>query len=284
MTPETRVWDPGWFKIEGVDRRYRDWKKWGHGWVDLHSAIEQSCNVYFFDVASKLGIDKISEFTGQFGFGDFTGIDLKEESRGVLPSRAWKRARHNQPWYLGDTINAGIGQGYWTVTPLQLAHAIGIISRRGNNLAPRLVNAIQTNTGTIPIPPSELPPVLLKHESYWDEVIEGMRRVNNSSHGTARNAFKNTPYVSAGKSGTAQVFSLAQDEEYDAEHLAKRRHDNAMFVSFAPVDNPQIVLAVALENQGGGSRNAAPIARAMIDEYYRLYGFDSPFTLGVNTQ
>ncbi|MBD1389765.1 penicillin-binding protein 2 [Neiella sp. HB171785] len=283
VTPETRVWDPGWFRIEGVKRKYRDWKKWGHGWVDLYSAIEQSCNIYFFDAATKLGIDKIDEFASQFGFGEYTGIDIREESAGVQPSRSWKRARHGQPWYLGDTVNIGIGQGYWTATPLQLAHAIGIMARHGDNFTPRMVQSIQTDSGNIQLPPDQRPPVQLKKDTYWDEAIEGMRRVNHSEHGTARKAFADTSYVSAGKSGTAQVFSLKQDEEYDAEKLNKRKHDNAMFVAFAPLNNPQIVVAVAIENQGGGSSNAAPIARAVIDHYVETTGFESILPIGIPT-
>ncbi|MBW8190718.1 penicillin-binding protein 2 [Neiella marina] len=281
VTPETRIWDPGWFQIDGVKRKYRDWKKWGHGWVDLQSAIEQSCNIYFFDIATKLGIDKIDEFASQFGFGEYTGIDIREESAGVQPSRAWKRARHGQPWYLGDTVNIGIGQGYWTATPLQLAHAIGIMARHGKNYTPRLVQSIQTDTGNINLPADQRPPVVLNRDTYWDEAIEGMRRVNHSEHGTARKAFANTSYISAGKSGTAQVFSLKQDEEYDAEKLNKRKHDNAMFVAFAPLNNPQIVVAVATENQGGGSSNAAPIARAIIDHYVETTGFESNLPIGI---
>ncbi|MCM2679083.1 penicillin-binding protein 2 [Echinimonas agarilytica] len=281
VTPATRVWDPGFFQIDGVARKYRDWKKWGHGWVDLYSAIEQSCNIYFFDAATKLGIDKIDEFASQFGFGEYSGIDIREESAAVQPSRAWKRAKHGQPWYLGDTVNIGIGQGYWTATPIQLAHAIGILSRHGENYTPRMVQAIQSQTGTIKLPPDERPPVELKQERYWDEVIEGMRRVNHGVHGTARKAFADTTYMSGGKSGTAQVFSLKQDEEYDAKKLNKSQHDNAMFVSFAPVNNPQIVVAVAIENQGGGSSNAAPMARAMIDFYANSIGFDTPLPTGI---
>lgn len=281
VTPETRIWDPGWFKIEGVKRKYRDWKKWGHGWVDIHSALEGSCNVYFFDVATKLGVNKIDHFTAQFGFGEYSGIDIREESSAVRPSRGWKRAKHNQPWYLGDTVNIGIGQGYWTTTPIQLAHAIGIVARKGDNFTPRMVQAIQSPTGTIQLPPVQQPSITLKKKSYWDDVFEGMRRVNHSPKGTARHAFKGTSYVSAGKSGTAQVFSLKEDEEYDAEKLSKRQHDNAMFVAFAPLDNPQIVIAVALENQGGGSSNAAPIARAMIDTHVELNGFSSSLVKGL---
>ena len=281
VSPSTQVWDPGWFRIEGVQRKFRDWKKWGHGFVDIQSAIEQSCNVYFFDVATKLGINKIDNFVSLFGFGDYTGIDIREESSAVQPSRAWKRAKHGQPWYLGDTVNIGIGQGYWTTTPLQLTHAIGIVASRGRNFTPRLVQAIQSPTGTLKLPADERPPIQLKQDRYWEEVIEGMRRVNHSLHGTARTAFLDTSYISAGKSGTAQVFSLKEDEEYDAEKLSKRQHDNAMFVAFAPVDDPQIVVTVAIENQGGGSSNAAPIARAMIDAHVASTGFSSTLIQGI---
>lgn len=265
VTPSSRIWDPGYYQPPDVKHRYRDWKKWGHGWVDIYKAIEQSCDTYFYEVATKLGIDQISQFMDRFGFGQYSGIDIAEESAGLMPSRSWKRAKHGQQWWLGDTISVGIGQGYWTTTPIQLADAIARVAMRGESYEPRLVRALGSDSGTVQIPPDKLPTIEVSNPDYWDVVQEGMHRVNNSLHGTARHTWRDAPYQSAGKSGTAQVISLGEDEEYDAENIAERHRDNAMFVAFAPFDAPRAVVVVALENAGGGSSQAAPVARTLMD-------------------
>lgn len=270
VNPKTRIWDPGYYQPPNVDHRYRDWKKWGHGWVNITTAIEQSCDTFFYEMAVKLGIDKISTFMKQFGFGRRTGIDISEESTGVMPSRQWKRARHHQRWWLGDTITVGIGQGYWTATPLQLADAISRLAMKGKGFTPRLVQALGSDAGTQQIPPDSIPSIEVKDPDDWDVVTQGMHLVNTGIHGTARRAWHGAEYQSAGKSGTAQVIGLAQDEEYDAEDVAERHRDNAMFVAFAPFKKPQAVIAIALENAGGGSSQAAPVARIIMDKVMEL--------------
>ncbi|RCU48815.1 MULTISPECIES: penicillin-binding protein 2 [Corallincola] len=267
VTPTTRIWDPGWYQPQNVNRRFRDWKKWGHGWVDMEHAIGQSCDTYYYELAHKLGVDKISDFMTKFGFGDYSGIDIHEENRGTMPSRGWKRARYNQPWYLGDTISVGIGQGYWTTTPIQLASATTILANRGKHYNPRILKSFQTPTGTLAVPKDEQPPLVLKQESNWQPVIDAMYGVNHKIKGTAFKVFADAWYQSAGKTGTAQVIGIADDAEYDAEKIDERHRDNAMYMGFAPVNEPRIVVAVAVENAGGGSSNAAPIARRLMDYY-----------------
>ncbi|WP_102796713.1 penicillin-binding protein 2 [Bowmanella denitrificans] len=268
ITPQTRMFDRGTYRLKNVERPWRDWKKWGHGWVDVTKSIEVSCDTFFYDLAYRLGIDSISEMMVKFGFGDYTGIDLYEESDGNMPSRGWKRAKHNQPWYIGDTISVGIGQSYWTTTPLQLAKSVTVLVNHGTRYVPQLMRGryvdgeIQLNA------PRELSPLVLKHPQNWDVVLDAMYGTVNREHGTARKAFKDTKYISAGKTGTAQVISIAEDEEYDAEKIAEHHRDNAMYIGYAPYDNPQIVVTVAMENAGGGSSQAAPIARKVMDYFF----------------
>lgn len=264
--------DPGYYRIPNVSRKYRDWKKWGHGIVDVVKSIEQSCDTFFYDLSYNLGIDRISAFAAKFRFGEKTGIDISEESAGILPSRPWKRAMHNQPWYAGDTIAVGIGQGYWTVTPIQLAHATSILAMRGQIYRPHLVTQQQSgdpnDENVIEYQPDDFPPVTIDDEHHWQTVITGMRRV--VTHGSARSQFKGTTYRAAGKTGTAQVVSLGEDEEYDASTMVESHRDNAMYVGFAPYEAPEIVISVALHNvaKGGGSTNAAPITRKIMDYYF----------------
>ncbi len=268
VTPQTRIWDPGSWQIPNTTKRFRDWKRWGHGWVDVYHAIEQSCDTYFYDLIYQVGIDKTSDFMKQFGFGEYTGIDIAEETSAVMPSRGWKRARFNQPWYQGDTISVGIGQGYWTATPIQLAHATANLARRGDIIVPRLLKSIRSVSGTFEVPPDHKPPIVLKNESYWQVALDGMYGVVNKKTGTARKAFADTTYVAAGKSGTAQVIGMKEDEVYNADKLAEHHRDNAMFVAYAPFDAPEVVTSVVVENAGGGSSHAAPVARSMLDAYF----------------
>ncbi len=268
ITETSKIWDPGWWRIPNTSRRFRDWKRWGHGWVDVYHAIEQSCDTYFYELSYKVGINKISEFMTRFGFGDYTGIDIAEETTAIMPSRGWKRARFNQPWYQGDTISIGIGQGYWTSTPLQLAQATAILARRGKVIEPRLLRSIRTSSGFLEVPPETKPPVVLKNEKNWQVALDGMYGVINKSTGTGRKAFVGTTYVAAGKSGTAQVIGMAEDEEYDPDKIDEHHRDNAMFVAYAPFEKPEIVASVVVENAGGGSSHAAPIVRSLFDSYF----------------
>ncbi|RUO66558.1 penicillin-binding protein 2 [Pseudidiomarina planktonica] len=268
ITSKTRIWDPGWFEIRGVDHRYRDWLEWGHGWVNVSTAITESCDTFYYDLALKLGIDKMSEFMFQFGFGEYTGIDIAEESAALMPTRGWKRSRFNLPWYAGETVSVGIGQSYWTATPLQLATATAMVVNRGTHLVPRLLKETVTNEVSTPALIEEKPPVTLNNPEYWDIVLDAMEDVVSTVKGTAHTAFRNAPYTSGGKTGTAQVKSIGQDEKYVAEDIEERYRDNAMYVGYAPVEEPEIVLVIAMENAGGGGSVAAPAARELMDFYF----------------
>ncbi|MDF2179335.1 penicillin-binding protein 2 [Aliiglaciecola sp. CAU 1673] len=268
ITPQTRMFDSGSYALKNVERKWRDWKKWGHGWVDVTRAIEVSCDTFFYDMAFRTGIDKISDMMSELGFGDYTGIDLYEESDATLPSRGWKKARYNQAWYPGDTVNVGIGQGLWTTTPLQLAKSVTTLVNRGRRFVPQLMRGRYVNGELVINEPKELPPIQLRNPENWEIVLDAMYGVVNREHGTGHKAFKGTHYVSAGKTGTAQVVSMAEDEEYDAAKMAEHLRDNAMYIGFAPYDNPEIVITVAMENAGGGGSQAAPIARRVMDYYF----------------
>ncbi|MGL5552009.1 MAG: peptidoglycan DD-transpeptidase MrdA, partial [Plesiomonas shigelloides] len=265
ITTKTTLFDPGWWKLPGSEKRYRDWKKWGHGQLNITKAIEESADTFFYQVAYDMGIDRLSEWMKKFGFGQYTGVDISEERSGVMPSREWKMARYRKPWYQGDTIPVGIGQGYWTATPLQLAKAMTILINDGEVKPPHLLKSIQGNGITMNYPEENLPSIGVKDSGYWEIAKDGMYGVNNRPNGTARRSFAGTPYKSAGKSGTAQVFSLAPNQTYDAKKLANYLHDHAWFTGFAPYDNPQVVVSILLENAGGGSTNGAPIARKIFD-------------------
>jgi len=267
ISETSSVNDPGWYKLPNVERKFRDHLAWGHGRVDVYRAMEKSCDTFFYDVAHRLGIDKISTFMYRFGFGEYTGIDIHEEKSGIMPSREWKRARHNQPWYIGDTISLGIGQSYWTATPLQLAKATAIVAASGQRFTPQILGASQQGPGLLQIPPDDYEPVTLKNDDHWRIAQKGMWQVVNSTGGTAYRIFKGAHYISAGKSGTAQVIGMGADEKYDEEKIKERHRDNAMYVGYAPYDNPTISIAVVVENAGGGSSSAAPIARMIFDTY-----------------
>ncbi|GAA4347555.1 penicillin-binding protein 2 [Kangiella taiwanensis] len=269
ITPNTRIADPGWFSLPNNDHRYRDWKAWGHGaTVDVMQAIVESCDTFFYDLSVRIGINRIYEGMTQFGFGQKTGIDIVEEKVGIMPSRTWKKSARGEPWYNGDTVNIGIGQGFWTVTPLQLANATAVLANDGIRFNLQLVkefaqgNRFEANT-----------PVMAYHQidtgdgSWLDLVKDSMKKVTEPPRGTARSAFDDAEYIAAGKTGTAQVKSIAQDEEYDATKIAEKFHDNALFIGYAPFEQPKIALAVMMENAGGGGSNAAPLARQIMDYY-----------------
>ncbi|WAJ70622.1 penicillin-binding protein 2 [Catenovulum adriaticum] len=276
ITTKTRVWDPGYYQIKGIAHKYRDWKTWGHGWVDIYRAIEESCDVYYYDLAIRLGMDKISDFMTQFGFGELTGVDIYEETSATMPSREWKYGRFRQPWYAGDTISIGIGQGYWTSTPLQLATGVSVLANEGQHFEPKLLKATQSLTGTLPVPAQDRPPVQMKDPDNWQIIKTAMQNVVEKNTGTGHRAFEDVHYHAAGKTGTAQVIGIAQDEKYDAEKIAEKYRDNALFVGFAPVADPDIVVAVVIENVGGGSKYAAPVARRMMDYYFENYQETQP--------
>jgi penicillin-binding protein 2 len=271
--PEERRLCRGVFQLPGSSHRYRDWKRGGHGSVDMHMAIAVSCDVYFYATSAALGIDRMHDFLARFGLGDKVGIDIGGERTGLLPSTEWKRKAFKKPslqvWFPGETVIAGIGQGYMLATPLQLAHVAATISMRGKRYAPRLVRAIRDGeSGALhELPPVELPPVEVNDPSYWDVIIGGMVGVTNDPWGTARRAQAGAPYRIAGKTGTAQVFSVGQNERYNEKDVTERLRDHALFIAFAPADEPKIAVAVVVENGRSGSGTASPIARKLLDAY-----------------
>lgn len=264
----TQIFDRGVFQLKNVSHQWRDWLRWGHGHVNVTTAIEVSCDTYFYDLAYRMGIDEISGYMRQFGFGEYSGLDLYEESSANMPSRGWKRARMNEPWYMGDTIVVGIGQGPWTSTPVQLASSVSALVNHGKRYVPQIYRGIYQEGKTIAAEPKTRTPIEVKEMTNWHIVLDAMYGVNHRENGTARNAFKNTAYASAGKTGTAQLVSIAQGEEYDKDKIDERHRDNAMYVGYAPYDRPEIVVAVAIENAGSGSAEAGPVARKIMDQYF----------------
>lgn len=276
---EYKIEDSGWYKLPQNERLYRDWN-WkksgigGHGLVNIEKAIYRSCNIYFYELAVKLGIDRIHDGLALFGFGQNTAIDLPEARKGLLPSRAWKLGSRGEPWYPGDTVNIGIGQGDILVTPLQLATAVAVLANRGGTVTPHMLkqNPLVTRD-------NQLPDIDLIPEQAWELVIKSMEKVvhrGNQGFGENGTAWayigRGIEYRMAGKSGTAQVVGIAQGELYDAELIAERNRKHAWFIAFAPVDDPKIALAVLVENGGGGSEFASPVARKILDYY--LLGAD----------
>ncbi|MEL0633209.1 penicillin-binding protein 2 [Pseudoalteromonas carrageenovora] len=268
VTESTSVWDPGFFQIPNVDHKWRDWKRWGHGHVDVYKAIEESCDTYFYDAAYRLGITKISNFMARFGFGDLSGIDIHEETTAILPSKEWKEGRFKESWWRGDTISVGIGQGYWTATPIQIANATNILVNKGINHPPHLAQVAKKEDQVTQINGEEKPPVVLNNPDNWRIALDAMHNTVKKVTGTAHRAFKGANYDPAGKTGTAQVVSIAQGERYDAKSLKERQRDNAIYIGFAPYDDPKIVVSIVVENTGGGSSVGAPIARQLMDYYF----------------
>lgn len=257
--------DKGEFILENNPRIYRDWKREGHGKVNLEKAIVESCDTYFYDVAVRTGINRLSPFLAQFGFGRNMASDVHEAYSGLLPSKDWKRKAKKLPWFPGDTVNLGIGQGFMQATPLQLATATSVLASRGEWHPPHLLVA---KNMTMEVPPeSPLPSIQLNNEKNWDRMFEAMRKVIDSPHGTARSLLRKLEHPIAGKTGTAQVVSIAQDAEYDSEALEERLRDHALFVAFSPIENPQIAVAVVVENGESSGRTAAPVAQALINAY-----------------
>lgn len=271
VTEEDEVFCPGHYMLPNVSHKYRCWKKWGHGKVNSRSAIAQSCDVYFYDLAYKLGIDRMSTFLDRFGLGKKTGIDLPGEKPGILPSRQWKRKAKNEPWYHGETLISGIGQGFTLTTPLQLAEATALIANRGKYVQPHLLKRHidpATNTESTTKIKSNGHNIEDVKAEHWDIIIDSMHEVVQGKKGTARKIGLDAPYQFAGKTGTAQVFGVKQDEEAkDNEELAFELRDHALFIAFAPVDKPKIAVAVIVEHGGGGSSVAAPVARIVLDKY-----------------
>jgi len=261
---------PGFYRLPGGEHKYRCWKHGGHGTVNLNPAIVQSCDVYFYDLARSLGIDRLHDFLAQFSLGARTGIDLVGERPGLLPSTAWKRAARKEPWYPGETIISGIGQGYNLVTPTQLAAATATLASHGEYHQPHLVHAIRGTDGALtPLhtPPTRITPIVNREN--WDSVIGAMVDVVHSARGTAKRIGLGVNYKIGGKTGTAQVFGLKQDEKYDESKMDKRLQDHALFIAFAPAEAPRIAIAIVVENGGHGGSVAAPIARIIMDQHFK---------------
>ena len=257
--PAWSMWDPGYFSLPGSKKQFRDWKRGGHGQVNLHKAIVESVDTYFYKLADDLGIDTIHQYLARFGFGVKTGIDLPSESEGIAPSRDWKQKRFGVSWYRGDTISVGIGQGYNLVTPLQLAVATAGIANGHSLIQPALVKK-KGPTSALPLNISS------QHIRVLKKAMEDVMKPG----GTAGAAATGAAYTMAGKTGTAQVFSL-NGEEYDEINIDENLRDHALFIAYAPADNPTIALAVVVENGGHGGSVAAPIARKVFDEYFKSH-------------
>lgn len=257
-----------YYKLPGHKRKYRDWKKGGHGKVDMYKAITQSCDVYFYNLANNLGIDRMSEFLTLFNFGYKTELDTWGEANGLVPTQEWKRGTYGQPWYPGETIITGIGQGYLLTTPLQLATATSAIAMRGQGIRPRFVRAIRKyGESEESMHATAMQTIEVSNGYYWDQVITAMEDVVHKPNGTAYGIGKDAKYKIAGKTGTAQVFGLAEDEEYEEEKIDEKLRDHGLFIAFAPVDEPKIAIAVIVENGGSGSKAAAPVAKVVMDHY-----------------
>ena len=267
-TPRSTIHDPGYFEFGG--RRFRDSKPGGNGVVDLYKSIVVSSDTYYYQVANDLGIDAIAGFMKHFGFGERTGIDLQGEAAGVLPSPEWKMKRFKRPeqqkWYAGETISIGIGQGYNAYTPIQLAQAMATLANGGSMYRPHLIAYVDDpRTGEQrPVEPELVHKVPVRHD-YLEFVKRAMAGVNKE--GTAARSFASASYTSGGKTGTAQLVGIRQNEKYDESKVAERLRDHSLFIAFAPLENPKIALSVVVENGGFGARTAAPIARTVLDYY-----------------
>lgn len=268
---------PGFFRLKGSSHRYRCWRRGGHGTVSMMMSIMQSCDVFYYQLANSLGIDKLHDFLQRFGLGQKTGIDLEGEPSGLMPSREWKRSARGNPWYPGETLITGIGQGYMLATPLQLGVMVSTLANRGRRIEPRLVDRLshgsdQTDDNVEQLTGALLETVKAGEENYAT-IIEAMQNVVEHPRGTARRSGLGAQYTIAGKTGTAQVVAIAQGAKYDESKLTEFQKDHALFVSFAPVEDPKIAVAVIVENGGSGSGVAAPVARKVMDYY--LLGIDA---------
>lgn len=249
ITANSTIFDPGWWQLPNSEKRYRDWKKWGHGRLNVVRAIIESADTFFYQVAYDMGIDRISDWMQKFGYGHYTGIDLAEERSGIMPTREWKLKRYKKPWYQGDTIPVGIGQGYWTTTPIQMVKALVTLINDGTVKIPHLLYGTKLGNAMLPYEQKEHIQIGDIHSDFWKLAKEGMYGVANAPNGTARRNFANTPYKAAVKSGTAQVFSY---ETYNASKLAEHLRDHKLMIGFAPYQKPTVSVAIILENGGAG--------------------------------
>jgi penicillin-binding protein 2 len=282
-TPEQTIRDPGYYMLAGSSHHYRDWKTGGHGSVDMFRAIQQSCDTYFYGLATEMGIEKMHAFLSQFGFGSKSGLDIEGELSGLLPSEEWKQSRYHQKWFAGDTVSAGIGQGYVLVTPMQLAFAVATLANNGVAYRPHLLRQLQT-AGQ---PASAVPPAQPAFDLHLDpddvDLVKRAMVAVTQPGGTAAWAGAGAPYSIAGKTGTAQVIAIKQNERYVESQVDERNRDHAWFIAFAPAEHPRIALAVLVENGGHGGVTAAPIARKVFD-YYLLNKVPQPLHTQTETK
>ncbi|MFT5390216.1 MAG: penicillin-binding protein 2 [Gammaproteobacteria bacterium] len=259
----------GYFQLKGHKHKYRDWKRGGHGRVGLHEAISQSCDVYFYALALELGIDRMHAFMTKFGFGSRTGINLGGESAGLMPSRQWKREMRGQIWFPGETLIVGIGQGFMLATPIQLAMATAALSQKGRRIVPQVVSSVDfpKQVSRQLVKPKVLEPIVLSNTLHWRAVNDAMVDVVHGKRGTARSIGATGGAKIAGKTGTAQVYSVGQEEKYDKDTVIDELRDHGLFIAYAPAADPKIVVAVVVEHGGSGSSSAAPVARSVIDAY-----------------
>jgi len=267
--PSDTVFSTGAFRLPGQQREYRDWRKGGHGRVDLRESLAQSVNTYYYSLALDLGIERLSAYMAKFGFGSPTGIDLVGEASGILPSPAWKRASRNQPWYPGETVISGIGQGYWVTTPLQLVQAVGALAADGERHTPHLLRAVQQGFDgeLLDVAPAAPAQAVVADPLNVQAVVDGMVAAMHSPTGSARAVGQGASYLIAGKTGTAQRVSRTGDTAVDQSTLSANQRNQALFVAFAPADAPTIAVVIVVEAGGSGSRAAAPIARRIFDHW-----------------
>ncbi|AJJ09733.1 penicillin-binding protein 2 [Yersinia rohdei] len=261
INKNTSLFDPGWWQLPGSEKRFRDWKKWGHGRLNITKALEESADTFFYQVAYDMGIDRLSSWMSKFGYGEYTGIDLSEERAGLMPTREWKQKRHKKPWYQGDTIPVGIGQGYWTATPIQMAKALVTLINDGVVKTPHLLQSTRVDGVLVPYKQEDDTHIGDIHSGYWEIAKDGMYGVANRPNGTGRKFFEGTPYKAAAKSGTAQVYSY---ETYNAHKVAEHLRDHKLMVAFAPYENPTVSVAMILENGGAGPA-VGTITRQILD-------------------
>lgn len=269
ITPQTHFYGAPTWTLPGTDRRYRDWKKSGHGMLDVTKAIEESADTFFYQVAFMMGIDRIHSMLSQFGYGKSTGIDLNEEYSGLLPSREWKLKVHKKGWYQGDTVSVGIGQGYWIATPIQMVKAMVALINNGKVIAPHLLAKAERGKFVEPYQPTLPQPQIGDARSpYWALVRRAMFGMANAPNGTGYKYFHTAPYGIAAKSGTSQVFSLKQNQTYNAKMIPVRLRDHIFYTAFAPFNNPKVAVALILENGGNEGVTAAPVMRQILDHIF----------------
>lgn len=257
--------DPGWWQLPGSEKRFRDWKKWGHGELNITKALEESSDTFFYQIAYKMGIDNLSAWMTKFGYGQHTGIDLFEELTGVMPTKAWKIKRFKKPWYQGDTISVGIGQGYWAATPVQMSKALITLINDGKVQIPHLLDSILSEKDYIPYRQIRCDQVGDPKSNFWKIAKDGMFGAANRPNGTVKNSFYNSVYKAAAKSGTAQLFSLKEHQIYNPNKISKYLKDHKLMTAFAPYDNPTVAIVIILENGGTQSTSIGVLTRKIFD-------------------